>query len=98
MVPSEATLPLAKVFNRLPAKIRRVYRALNAKWVTRGVGSPPVKLEAVKLSGRWFTSKAAVDRFAVGLAKRIAGSAAAGRLQVFDEENLFADAYEPWPR
>ncbi len=62
MNPSEDLIPLARV----PRHIRAPdppHASTVLRWVLHGVGSPPVKLETVKVGGRRYTTRAAIDAF-----------------------------------
>jgi len=71
MTPTDWTSCLIEVVNHLPTAVRDKYGPADAKWVTRGVGNPPIKLAAMKIGRRWFTSKAAIDRFMDGYRETI---------------------------
>ena len=60
------TIPEAR--NLWPAKDSagkrmRPDQASFLRWIKKGVGRPPVKLEGVRLGNQWFTSREAMQRF-----------------------------------
>lgn len=62
----ESTIPLQDVPAHLPSRGpngRRTHHSTCLRWVLRGVRG--VKLEAVRMGGRWMTSLEALDRFTV---------------------------------
>lgn len=62
----EHTVFLSEIPSRCPTQAgRRVHLSTALRWVTRGVRG--VRLEAVRLGGRWVTSLEALDRFAARL-------------------------------
>ena len=53
-------------FNLIPRAVafpRPPHLSTVARWVFRGVGNPPIKLATVKIGGRRYTSRAALDAF-----------------------------------
>jgi Protein of unknown function (DUF1580) len=59
----EGLLYLSEIPRHLPSTLlgRRVHLSTVIRWRTRGVGG--VRLEAVRLGGRWVTSREALARF-----------------------------------
>lgn len=64
---SDELIPLAKVAKFLPPPLKRVHASTAARWALRGVGNPPVKIETMKIGGRRFVTRAAVERFVARL-------------------------------
>jgi hypothetical protein len=73
---SESTLSLAQAARLLPAgrKGRPVTLSCVLRWVLRGAKAPDgkvVRLEALRLGGRWLTSREALQRFAERLTPQV---------------------------
>jgi hypothetical protein len=71
MITTETMLPLTEVPSALPrsrgAKSGRVAFSTVLRWVVKGVQGPNgkiVRLEALRVGGRWITSHEAIGRFA----------------------------------
>jgi hypothetical protein len=64
---NEKTLPLNSAAQRVPPyRGRRTHTSTLVRWITRGARSPDgavVRLEAIRLGGRWLTSEEALERF-----------------------------------
>lgn len=64
----ETLLSLSQAANRLPAsrRGRPVHLSCVYRWVLEGVNTPngKVRLEAIRMGGRWLTSVQALERFA----------------------------------
>src|SRR5262249_53004770 len=65
----ETPIPLAAACPLFPPRrnANRTHLSTLLRWVTpgaKGPGGERVKLEAVRLGGRWMTSRAAIQRFA----------------------------------
>ena len=78
---NETIITLAQVGDYLPAfrKQARVSISCALRWVLDGVRLPAgeaVRLEAVRLGGRWLTSVEALQRFAEAQTPRLDGQAA----------------------
>jgi hypothetical protein len=66
---SETLLPLADACRLIPPARngRRTHISTVLRWIPRGTSSPSgevVRLEAVRLGGRWMTSREALQRYA----------------------------------
>ena len=65
---NESLMSLTQAATILPAgrQGRKVHFSTILRWVLRGVKTPagPVQLEAIRLGGRWLTSREALQRFA----------------------------------
>jgi hypothetical protein len=61
---TERPIPLAEAARLVPAarKGKRCHESTIFRWIVRGVKG--VKLEALRLGGRWVTSREALQRFA----------------------------------
>jgi hypothetical protein len=78
---SETTISLAQVAREQPPGRGGAPCSLGCvlRWVLKGVRSPAgelVRLEAIRLGGRWITSREAVQRWAEKLTPRLDGEAA----------------------
>jgi len=62
-------IPLAKVAKFLPPELGKVHASTAARWALRGVGNPRVKIETVKIGGRRFVTRAAVEKFIAALSR-----------------------------
>jgi hypothetical protein len=74
---TEATVSLSQAARLLPPGRgeRPVTLSCLLRWILRGARSPSgerVRLEAVRLGGRWLTSREALQRFAEALTPRLA--------------------------
>lgn len=85
--PSEELIPLAQVAKFLPPTLRHLHASTAARWALRGVGNPRVKIETVKIGGRRFVTRAAVDRFVARLTggEAVKAAATAERQRQFQE-------------
>lgn len=72
--PTDDLIPLAKVAKLLPPELGKVHASTAARWALRGVGNPRVRIETVKIGGRRFVTRAAVENFIAVLS--MSGSAA----------------------
>jgi hypothetical protein len=75
----EEPLPLAAAAALIPPARRGKRTALSTmlRWVLSGVRLPSggvVRLEAIRLGGRWMTSRSALQRFAVAQTPRLDGN------------------------
>jgi hypothetical protein len=67
------------------------------RWITQGVRSPSgdtVRLEALRLGGRWVTSREAIQRFAEALTPRLDGTPAPSPRSPTRRERATARAQE----
>jgi hypothetical protein len=64
---SDELIPLAKVAKFLPPSLKHLHASTAARWALRGVGNPKVRIETLKIGGRRYVTKAAVDRFVARL-------------------------------
>src|SRR5262245_19897199 len=76
---SEPLLPLAAATKLVPParRGRRTHFSTILRWVTRGVALPDgqvVRLEGIRLGGRWFTSHQALQRFAERQTPKLGGA------------------------
>jgi hypothetical protein len=65
----EAPLPLADACRLVPParKGRKTHLSTLLRWISRGARSPSgecIRLEALRIGGRWMTSREALQRFA----------------------------------
>jgi hypothetical protein len=79
---SETKIPLARVAAEIPPARggRKTHISTVLRWITRGARAPDgtrVKLEAIRLGGRWFTTRQALARFAEALTPRLDSAPAA---------------------
>ncbi len=79
---AETLLSLSQAARHLPPgrRGRPVSMSCVLRWVLNGVPGPDggrVRLEAVRLGGRWITSREAIQRFAERLTPRVEGQPAA---------------------
>lgn len=77
---TESTLSLSHAARLLPAGRgdRPVSLSCVLRWVLRGARSPNgdlVRLDALRLGGRWITSREAIQRFAEALTPRLVDDA-----------------------
>jgi hypothetical protein len=80
----EAPLPLAEACHLIPPGRggRRTHLSTVLRWILRGAKAPDgttVRLEGLRLGGRWMTSRAALQRFAEALTPRLGDLTADGR-------------------
>ena len=73
---TETPLPLADACRLVPPARggRRTHLSTLLRWILRGAKAPAgdvVRLEAVRLGGRWMTSREALQRFAERLTPRL---------------------------
>jgi hypothetical protein len=73
---SETKIPLAVAAAETPPgrNGKRCHLSTFIRWITRGARGPHgtrVRLEAVRLGGRWLTSREALQRFAEALTPRL---------------------------
>jgi hypothetical protein len=61
--PNDKLAPLAKVTKWLPPPLRDTHIGTVTRWALRGVGSPRVRLATVKIGGRRFVTRAALNLF-----------------------------------
>jgi hypothetical protein len=78
-VTTEQPISLAQAATLVPParRGRRTHLSTILRWILRGAKAPDgahVKLEAVRLGGRWMTSKAALQRFAERLTPSLDGN------------------------
>lgn len=64
---SDDLVPLSNLAALLPPRFARLHRATAIRWAMHGVGTPRVKIETVKVGGRRYVTRAAVDRFVARL-------------------------------
>ncbi len=76
--PDEQLVPLTDAARHVPDGAPRPHASTCIRWALRGVGTPKVRLETVKVGGRRFTSPGAVRRFIAQLSAPAAAPAAAG--------------------
>jgi hypothetical protein len=74
-ISSEHTISLTEACQSLPKgrRGRQPHLSCLLRWITKGSRSPDgrrVRLEAVRLGGRWITSREALTRFAEALTPR----------------------------
>jgi len=62
-------IPLAKVAKFLPPEVGKVHASTATRWALRGVGNPRVKIETVKIGGRRYVTREAVEKFIAELSK-----------------------------
>jgi hypothetical protein len=79
-VTTETMLSLAQAARILPPgrKGRPTSLSCVLRWILTGIRLPSggvVRLEAVRLGGRWLTSREALQRFATALTPRLEGAA-----------------------
>ena len=86
--PNEDLIPLARVAKFLPPGLRHLHASTAARWALRGVGNPRVKIETVKIGGRRYVTRAAVDRFVA----RLTGGEAAQADADAERTRQFPDA------
>jgi len=67
---SEDVIPLSHVHKHLPPAMPRPHVSTLVRWSIRGVGTPPIKLETLKIGGRRLTSVEAIGRFIAALSVR----------------------------
>ena len=75
---TESPVPLAAAAKWVPPARtgRRTHISTLLRWIFAGATAPDgsrVRLEAVRLGGRWMTSRAALQRFALALTPRLEG-------------------------
>jgi hypothetical protein len=75
---TESPLSLAAAAAQIPPARngKRCHLSTVLRWVLRGARSPDghfVKLEALRLGGRWITTRQALQRFALALTPRLGG-------------------------
>jgi hypothetical protein len=75
----EALVPLADACALIPSsRGQRTYYSTLLSWVQKGVKAPGgkrVRLEALRVGGRWMTSREALQRFAEALTPRMEDAA-----------------------
>jgi hypothetical protein len=76
---TESPIPLAAAAALIPPARngRRTHLSTLLRWVLRGAKGPdgaPVRLEAVRIGGRWMTTRAALQRFTERLTPRLDGA------------------------
>ena len=79
--PTEELIPLIDAVGHMPVSVRPPHVSTCVRWALRGVGSPRVRLETLKVGGRRYTSRAALARFIERLTGGEAGQAAADARQ-----------------
>ena len=94
---SESTddlIPLAQLAKFLPPPLKHTHASTGARWALRGVGNPRIKLETVKIGGRRFVTRAAVDRFVARLTggEAVKAAATAERQRQFEDATRELDA------
>jgi hypothetical protein len=77
---AETPLPLAEAARLVPPARsgKRTHLSTLLRWILKGAKAPNgqlVRLEAVRLGGRWMTSAPALQRFAEALTPRLDGEA-----------------------
>jgi hypothetical protein len=77
-IKTEPLIPIATVTHIVPPARsgRETHLSTILRWILRGTKAPDgtvVRLEAVRLGGRWMTSREALQRFAERLTPRLAG-------------------------
>jgi hypothetical protein len=77
---SERLIPLAEAAKMVPPARRgkKTHLSTLLRWVLKGAKAPDgtlVKLEALRVGGRWMTSREAIQRFALALTPRLDGGA-----------------------
>jgi hypothetical protein len=74
---NEKTLPLNQAAQRVPpSRGKKTHISTLLRWITRGAKSPDgavVRLEALRLGGRWLTSEEALQRFSQKLTPTFPG-------------------------
>lgn len=90
VTPAEKLIPMRKVPRHLQPPLDRTRLSTVFRWCLHGVGSPKVKLSTVKVGGRRFVTRAALDRFIAALSAgpSPAGTAAARTEQLRQAEDL----------
>jgi hypothetical protein len=79
---SESPIPLAAATKLVPPARsgKQTHLSTLQRWILRGAKAPSgalVRLEAVRLGGRWMTSREALQRFAEALTPKIGDAALA---------------------
>ncbi|WP_020476585.1 DUF1580 domain-containing protein [Zavarzinella formosa] len=84
---SDEHIPLAEMGKHLPKSIPPPHISTCVRWALRGVGSPRIRLETMKIGGRRFTTKAAIARFITRLSTggAVETVETAGRTRAFYE-------------
>jgi hypothetical protein len=77
---TETKIPLSVAANETPPSRngKRTHLSTILRWILRGAKAPDgsrVRLEAVRLGGRWLTSREALQRFAERLTPSLGGEA-----------------------
>jgi len=95
MIDETEMLPLSQVAKLLPAPLHGVHASTAIRWALRGVGNPRVKIATVKIGGRRYVTREAVDRFvaqlSAGPAAPVTVAADRGREIRRAEQELDAD-------
>jgi hypothetical protein len=78
---SDELIPLAQVAKFLPPGLKHLHASTAARWALRGVGNPRVRIETLKIGGRRYVTRAAVDRFVARLTGGEAVAAAASAVR-----------------
>jgi hypothetical protein len=78
-IQTEPLIPLAAACDLIPPgrSGRRTHLSTILRWIQKGAKAPDgttLRLEAVRLGGRWMTSAAALQRFAEALTPRLDGA------------------------
>jgi hypothetical protein len=77
---TETKIPLALAAAETPPARngKKTHISTILRWILHGAKAPDgsrVRLEALRLGGRWFTTREAIQRFAAALTPRLGGTA-----------------------
>jgi hypothetical protein len=60
-------VPLSRIADYLPDSLHMIHKSTAIRWALRGVGNPRVTLATIKIGGRRYVTRAAVERFIIEL-------------------------------
>ncbi|MFO0822844.1 MAG: DUF1580 domain-containing protein [Gemmataceae bacterium] len=81
-------IPLSQLAKFLPPPLKHVHASTATRWALRGVGNPRVKIETVKIGGRRFVTRSAVERWVA----RLTGGEAMQAANTLKRQQQYQDA------